>query len=151
MLVWFSMYTHELTTTPPFLFSRLYGFLRLQDPACDTSLPNLNHRSLLQKVSLGLLSLSHVSWSSGMMGHHRSSRKQHRQDIVAFNYYYRKDKVYANGFTNSKNMFCFARVSRILRRNYNTKANEWTQLCSANWDIFTCCLKPSQKVRKVSS
>lgn len=31
-------------------FSRLYGFLRIQDPIGDPSLPDLNHKSLLLKV-----------------------------------------------------------------------------------------------------
>lgn len=30
--------------------SRLYGFLRIQDPIGDPSLPDLNHKSLLLKV-----------------------------------------------------------------------------------------------------
>lgn len=31
-------------------FSRLYGFLRVQDPVGDPSLPDLTHKSLLLKV-----------------------------------------------------------------------------------------------------
>lgn len=32
--------------------SRLYGFLRIQDPIGDPSLPDLNHKSLLLKVRM---------------------------------------------------------------------------------------------------
>lgn len=35
-----------------YFFSRFYGFLRIQDPVGDPSLPDLNHKSLLLKVSL---------------------------------------------------------------------------------------------------
>lgn len=33
-----------------FFCSRLYGFLRIQDPIGDSSLPDLTHKSLLLKV-----------------------------------------------------------------------------------------------------
>lgn len=32
--------------------SRLFGFLRLQDPICDPSLPNLTHQAVLRKVRI---------------------------------------------------------------------------------------------------
>ena len=38
-------------------FSRLYGFLRIQDPIGDPSLPDLNHKSLLLKVRMKVCKL----------------------------------------------------------------------------------------------
>ena len=41
-------------------FSRLYGFLRVQDPIGDPSLPDLTHKSLLLKVRIKLGNLDLV-------------------------------------------------------------------------------------------